>query len=275
MELHCRNKTLHLDSPKIMGIINATPDSFSDGGKYKSIDDVLFEVDDMLRFGADIIDIGGESTRPGYVSIPSDEEIDRISSVVNAITSRFDTVVSVDTYKYDVAKFALESGVHIINDVTGLHAYPDIAKLVAQYNAGIILTFNNIYANKYSKSDIINTAKHYINDSVDMVLKNHVSASSIVIDPGIGFGTTREQDMELIRNARSLYGIGCYPLLAGLSRKRIIGHLLDRDTDPGDRDCGTAGACIACLLLEFNILRVHNVRCVTDAINAFRGIYKC
>lgn len=274
MRIKCRNKILPLDDVCVMGIINVTPDSFSDGGKYKTSNDVLFEVEKMVKCGVDIVDIGAESTRPGFTQISENEEIDRLSDIITDIVNKFDVIVSVDTYKYNVAKYALECGCHIINDVTGLHSSPDIATIVRQYSAGIVLMFNNSVAsrNTISTSDIINIAKKYIDESLKIAHNAKIEDDSIIIDPGIGFGTTREQDIALMKNSKSMITQNKYPLLVGCSRKRTIEYLVDRQCHPLERDFGSIAASLACATNGFNIIRIHNVEGMIDAIKCFRPL---
>ena len=235
LKLTCRDKELQIkDMPLVMGILNVTPDSFSDGGSYVMIDKALFHVEEMVRSGASIIDIGGESTRPGAEYVDEDEEMARVIPVIEKVSREFDVVISVDTYKASTAEESLKAGCHIINDVYGFLKEGKMAEVVRRYDAGCVLMANATL--RTSDEDIIDYANTYLKRSLDVAKAHDISKDKILLDPGIGFGTTREEDLRLLREFD--YGDNC---LIGVSRKRIVAHLLDRETKACERASGSVG----------------------------------
>lgn len=263
--IRCRDKKLIYGTHTIcMGILNVTPDSFSDGGKHVDIDEALAAVEQMIEDGAEIIDVGGESTKPGYIEVPEDEELNRIAPVIARISSEFDALISVDTYKSKVAEGALKEGAHIINDITGLMADPNMAGVIKAYDAACVLMFN-ARTNGEEAGDIIGRASKELQLSVDMAIEAGISEDQIILDPGVGFGTTREQDMELIKSINEL-SLGKYPVLLGVSRKRVIRELMARDSAPVDRDVASAAVALCGVTKGASIIRAHNVRATVDAM---------
>ena len=238
----------------IMGILNMTPDSFSDGGKYNNLDDALFRVESMINDGATIIDIGGESTRPGYTKISDDEEIERIIPIIESVKKCFDTVVSVDTYKSKVAKAALESGSDMINDIWGLKGDMAMASVVASYNVPICIMHNreNTDYNDYM-TDVINDLK----ESVDIALRSGIKEDNIILDPGVGFAKDFEQNLQVINNVNRIVDLG-YPVLLGTSRKSVIAKALDLPVD--ERVEGTIATTVLGYEKGCRIFRVHDVK---------------
>jgi len=263
-----RDKEILLGSKtSIMGILNVTPDSFSDGGKYNSEEEAVNHARDMIVQGADVIDIGGESTRPGFTTISDEEEISRIKPVIARISKECNIVTSVDTYKFEVSRAALEAGAHIINDVTGLKNSPEIANLVKEYNAGIILMFNMRNEGE-SELSVIERAKRELSESVEIALAAGISEDRIMTDPGIGFGTTRMQDIELTKNLSEL-SLGKFPILYACSRKRITAQFAEND-----RDDATMGLSMASVVNGADMIRVHNVKKAFEVVSAFDAIYR-
>jgi len=243
-----------------MGILNITPDSFSDGGAiYGSknhIDNALKKVEEMINDGASIIDVGGESTRPGYVQVSDDEEIYRVCPIIEKINDNFDVVVSVDTYKSKVAKEAVSAGAHMINDIWGFKADRDMASIVALNNLSCCIMHNrDLENNPYTSfyKDIFEDLK----ESVEIALSAGVKEDKIIIDPGIGFGKSYEQNLDMISNIEVLHPLGL-PILLGTSRKSVIGLTLNLPVD--EREEGTMATTTFGVLKGCSIIRVHDVK---------------
>lgn len=246
--LNYQEKTL------IMGILNVTPDSFSDGGKHNRIEAALKWARQMVDDGADLIDIGGESTRPGYTQISAEEELERIVPVIEAIAANIEVPISVDTYKSRVAKGAIEAGAHIINDIWGAKADPQMAKVAAQFDVPIILQHN--------REDVNYT--HFIRDVFNDLYKSiglakiaGVSSEKIILDPGIGFAKSHEQNLEIMRHLDTMVSLG-YPVLLGTSRKRLIGTVLDLPVE--ERMEGTGATVCYGIQKGCHMVRVHDVK---------------
>lgn len=274
MIFKCRDRNLDFGSKTLcMGILNCTPDSFSDGGVNFSYDAAMRSVEEMVKYGADVIDVGGESTRPGFETVSDDEEISRVSPVIESISKNFDVVISVDTYKSPVARAALEAGAHIVNDITGFMADMNMASIVKEYDASCILMFN-ARTNGKMDCDIVARAVRELKESIKIAKNAGIGEDRIIVDPGIGFGTTREEDQELIKNLKMISLCGKYPLLLALSRKRIVAELLGRETLPIERDPASIGLGIAGVINGADMLRVHNVKDTVDALKCFDKFYK-
>lgn len=248
MELNMTEKTW------IMGILNATPDSFSDGGKFNREEAAVNHALLMEAEGADIIDIGGESTRPGSTKVSLEEEVTRVVPVIHSISKAVNVPISIDTYKSEVAKQAIEAGAHIINDVWGAKADPKIAEVAAHCDVPIILMHNRENKNYQSlMRDVIGD----LIESISIAKQAGVKDEKIILDPGIGFAKTHEQNLEVMRNLNQIVQLG-YPVLLGTSRKSLIGNVLDLPVE--ERVEGT-GATV-CLGIErgCHIVRVHDVK---------------
>ncbi len=238
----------------IMGILNVTPDSFSDGGKWTETDRALKHVEEMQKDGADLIDIGGESTRPGHTPVPAQEEMDRVLPMVEAVRSRFDMPISVDTYKACVAEAAVKAGADLINDVWGAKKDPDMAGVMAKTGAVCCLMHNKdeaLYENFLE--DLAEELKY----SVDLVRKAGVEPDKIILDPGVGFGKTYEMNLEAIRHVEVLRRLG-YPVLLATSRKSVIGLALDLPAD--QRVEGTLATTVLGVMKGCAFVRVHDVK---------------
>lgn len=251
VQLDMNNKTW------MMGILNVTPDSFSDGGRYNNQEAAIMQAERMIKDGVDIIDIGGESTRPGYEKISDEEEINRVVPIIKALKERFDKPISIDTYKSEVVRHALEAGADIINDIWGATADPKMAEVAARYQAPIILMHNR------DNMDYRNLMEDMISDlreSIAIVKNAGVPDEKIILDPGIGFAKTYENNLEVMRNLDKIVDMG-YPVLLATSRKRFIGTALDLPVN--ERVEGT-GASI-CLGIErgCHMVRVHDVKEMT------------
>ena len=207
----------------IMGILNVTPDSFSDGGKYGHIDAALKHAEEMLRDGAKIIDVGGESTRPGYVPVSLEEEIERTVPVIEALTKEFGCVMSIDTYKAGVAEAAVQAGAQIINDIWGAKREPDIADVAAKYDVPIILMHNREKA-EYEDA-FMDEVIADLEESVDIAVAAGVANENIWLDPGIGFARNTMQNIWTMQGLRRISDMG-YPVLLGTSRKSLIGNVM-------------------------------------------------
>ncbi|HEX5563377.1 MAG TPA: dihydropteroate synthase [Sporosarcina sp.] len=239
----------------VMGILNVTPDSFSDGGRYGQIDAALKRAEEMLREGAKIIDIGGESTRPGHAPVSLDMELERTVPVIEALVRELDCVISIDTYKADVADAALKAGAKIVNDVWGAKREPRIAEVAAAHGAPIILMHNRekaAYEGPFMDEVIAD-----LEESVSIARKAGVPESDIWLDPGIGFAKDTMQNVLAMQGLRRISDMG-YPLLLATSRKRMIGNILDLPVD--ERMEGT-GATV-CYGIEHgcHLVRVHDVK---------------
>lgn len=261
LKLQAGSHTLHLDQKThIMGILNVTPDSFSDGGRYDQVQRAIKRVGQMLEQGADIIDIGGESTRPGAPRVELDEELERVLPIIQAITSRFNIPISIDTYKAEVAKQALQAGAHIINDVWGAKADPRMAEVAAQTEAPIILMHNR--ENKIYGS-LIKDMLQDLQESLAIVHKAGVKDENIILDPGIGFAKTYDHNLEVMRSLEHIVQLG-YPVLLGASRKLMIGKTLNLPVE--ERVEGTiATACLG-IMKGCQIVRVHDIEKVSRAV---------
>ena len=269
----------------IMGILNITPDSFSGDGLYQGKQAVAAALDQASRFveaGADILDVGGESTKPGAEAVSAEEEKQRVMPVIEALSANLDTVISIDSYKAEVVADALDAGAHLVNDVWGLRADPQLAPLVAARGIPIILMHNRSQPAQaelrerlgaryvgVEYEDLIEVVKRELMESVELAHQAHIPDEHIILDPGIGFGKTVEQNLELLNRCEEIRDLG-YPLLIGPSRKSFIGYTLD--LPPEQRVEGTAAAVAVGILRGADMVRVHDVESMvrvvrmTDAI---------
>lgn len=238
----------------VMGILNVTPDSFSDGGKYSFLENAVAHAKKMLEEGVDIIDVGGESTRPGHEQIPVEEEIARVVPAIKAIKEKMDIPISIDTYKSEVAEAAIAAGADIINDIWGAKYDPVIAAVAAKYQVPIILMHNR---NGTSYTDFWNEVKSDVEESVQIALEAGVKKEQIWLDPGIGFGKNTRQNIEMMQLLERFVGLG-YPVLLGASRKSMIGKVLGVPVSErleGSLASACYGAGKGC-----SIIRVHDVK---------------
>ncbi|MFD1883997.1 dihydropteroate synthase [Paenibacillus wenxiniae] len=248
--------SLRLDqTTRIMGILNITPDSFSDGGSYTSVERAIAHAKQMVEEGADIIDIGGESTRPGHEPVSEQEELNRVLPVIQALRQQLPELpLSIDTYKAEVARQAIEAGAHIINDVWGGMADERMFDVVAELGCPYILMHNR-YNMEYT--DLATDVRHDLEQRIQYALAAGVTPQQIIIDPGIGFAKTGEHNLELMRRLDELHPLG-YPLLLGTSRKRFIRSVLD--AAPDDVVEGTLATTALGIAQGCQIIRVHDVR---------------
>lgn len=255
------------NDPIIMGILNVTPDSFSDGGKWDNIDVALKHTEDMIRDGAKIIDVGGESTRPGYTLISDEEEISRVVPVIEKIKENFDVPISLDTYKTNVARAGVEAGADMINDVWGLKWKDrDMADLVAKSKAAVCIMHNK---DNISYSNYVEDVLAELKESIDIAHKAGVNDSQIVVDPGVGFGKDYEQNLLIIKYVDRLKELS-YPVLLGTSRKSVIGLTLDVDKD--NRMAGTVATTVMGYERGCSIFRVHDVKENYEALMMAKAI---
>ncbi len=238
----------------LMGILNVTPDSFSDGGKFNSLEKAVFHAKEMLAQGADIIDIGGESTRPGYVPISEEEEIERIVPIIKAIKREIDIPISVDSYKSKVIEASLVAGADLINDIWGLKKDPKMANIAAKYDAACLIMHNRESASYHQfMPELLDDLKESINIAYDA----GVSDEKIIIDPGIGFAKTHEQNLEVMSQLEMLQTLG-HPVLLAASKKRMIGTALNLPID--QRVEGTVATTVIGIMKKCDFIRVHNVQ---------------
>jgi dihydropteroate synthase len=238
----------------IMGILNATPDSFSDGGKYNNIEQAVERAKEMVENGADIIDIGGESTRPGYTVISEEEEIERVVPVIEAIAKHVSVPISIDTYKAKVAQSAIEAGAHIINDIWGAKADKGMAAVAAKYNVPIILMHNR---NDRDYSLFIRDVLNDLYESINIVKQAGVRDDQIILDPGIGFAKDLNENILMMQNLDILTALG-YPVLLGTSKKSMIGQALDLPVK--ERMEGTGASVCYGIQKGCQIIRIHDVK---------------
>ena len=252
----------------IMGILNVTPDSFSDGGKFNQIDAALKHVEEMIGDGADVIDIGGESTRPGYTKISDDEETGRVVPVIEAVKKEFGIPISVDTYKSGVAEAAAQAGADLINDIWGLKYDARMAEVIAKYHAACCLMHNR------EKAEYEEFQKDFIEDMkecVRLAKEAGIADEKIILDPGVGFGKTYEMNLEIIAHLEILQELG-YPVLLGTSRKSVIGLTLDLPVD--QREEGTMVTTVYGVQKGSAFVRVHDVEKNLRAIKMTKALMR-
>ncbi|RXZ71583.1 dihydropteroate synthase [Fusobacterium necrophorum] len=258
MKLQCRELELELGRRTyIMGILNLTPDSFSDGGKYNQIEAALQHAKEMIEEGADILDIGGESTRPGHIQISEEEEIERVLPVIRGLRKQFPHVLlSIDTYKWRVAEAALQEGVHILNDIWGLqYDRGEMAALAKKYEVPVVLMHNQ-NTEEYQE-DRVQALRKFFKKSFEIAERAGLSKEKLLLDPGLGFGKGFLGDVELLGRLSELRDMG--PILLGTSKKRFIGTLL-QGLPPEERVEGTAATTVIGIQQGVDIVRVHNVK---------------
>jgi len=256
----------------LMGILNVTPDSFSDGGQFLTIDRAVHHAEEMLKSGADILDVGGESTRPGFTPISADEELTRVIPIIEKLTLTFDCPVSIDTYKPEVAKAALAAGACIINDINGFQQFPEMAAITYQYKAGAVLMHNaRLYRSENAASDIMSDICIFLQKSCKIALDAGLKPEQLMLDPGIGFGVTPDESIAMIARLSELNQMAL-PILLGPSRKKFIGHLLGSSAG---RLNGTIAAAVAGILQGADFIRVHDVKEVAEAAKIADAILRC
>lgn len=253
----------------IMGILNVTPDSFSDGGDFNNIDVAVNHAKQMVKEGADIIDLGGESTRPGHNYVDAKEELRRVTPVIKKLKEQIDVPISVDTYKAEVAKASLELGADMINDVWGLRKDSNMASVIASYDAYVCIMHNQ--EGTHYEKDIIQSMKDFLLESIEIGLKAGIKKEKIILDPGIGFGKTFEQNLEVLKRLGELKILG-YPILLGTSRKSVIGNVLN--VEPKERVEGTIATTVLGIRDGVDLVRVHDIKENIRASKMADAIYR-
>jgi len=274
---HVRNQTFHWgDRTYLMGVLNVTPDSFSDGGLFHSLEAAIVQARSLITAGADILDIGGQSTRPNAVEISLEEELERVLPIIRAVRQESDVPLSIDTTRSAVVEAAIAAGADIVNDISGATfdaaMLPTVAKLgvpiVLMHTRGTPQTMQQLT----DYNDLINDILTFLKERVDAAIACGVDRSRLAIDPGIGFAKTYAQNLEILRRLPEFSTLGC-PLLVGASRKSFIGHILDQP-DPQQRVWGTAAACCAAIVGKADLLRVHDVREMNDVCRVADALFR-
>lgn len=255
----------------IMGILNVTPDSFSDGGLFAGEAQALAQAERLVGEGAAILDIGGESTRPGHTPVSAEEEQARVLPVIRALAGRLTVPISIDTYKASTARAALEAGARIVNDVWGLQREPDIASVAAGHGAPVIVMHNRETIDP--GIDIVADMFAFFERSLAIARRAGIPDGDIVLDPGVGFGKTWDQHLEALRRLPEIRTLG-FPLLVGVSRKSLLGRLHDRETKPADRLYGSLAAHALAATLGADIVRVHDVAAHVDAMRVVDAVMR-
>ncbi len=264
----------------LMGVLNVTPDSFSDGGDFNTIESAIMQAENMVKNGVDIIDIGGQSTRPGAAEISLVEELDRVLPVVQILRQNADIFadipISIDTTKAQVAKAAVEAGADIINDISGATFDPEILSTVAKLQVPIILMHlrgtPQTMQTLTDYRDLIGEIGEFLQSRIAAAVAAGMDKSQIIIDPGIGFAKTHSQNLEILRDLRKFRYLDC-PILVGVSRKSFIGHILNQP-EAKQRVWGTAAACTGAIANSADILRVHDVREMHDVCQVADAIFR-
>ena len=250
----------------IMGILNVTPDSFSDGGNYTAIDKALFRVEEMIKEGMDIVDIGGESTRPGYQQITDEEEIERVVPIIEQVRARFDVPISLDTYKSQVAYHGIKAGADMINDIWGLKADDKMAQVIAKGKVPCCLMHNRKEQEyDFFVEDVCNDLK----GSIKLAIDAGISKENIMLDPGVGFAKSYQQNLEIIRNIEKVTSLE-YPVLLGVSRKSVIGLSLDLPVE--ERLNGTLALSAYGMMKGCAFLRVHDIRQNKEVVRMLEAV---
>ncbi|MEP6847773.1 MAG: dihydropteroate synthase [Acidobacteriota bacterium] len=271
-------RKIFLDRTLVMAILNITPDSFSDGGRFMSTYDAIRRAEACIDEGADILDIGGESTRPGSLRVDAEDEIARVIPVIEAIAKRFDIPISIDTTKSGVARRAIDAGAEIVNDISGLRFDPMIANLAAESSCGLVLmhsrgTFETLHTEP-PVEDVLAEVRTGLHNSVDKALAARVSEQQIVLDIGIGFGKTLPQNLELLANIDKIRdAFPQLPLLVGVSRKSFIGKLLG-GASLDERLSGSLAATVIVAAGGAKIVRVHDVKETIEALKIADPVFK-
>lgn len=273
MQLRCAGFTLDLSTPKVMGIINVTPDSFSDGGQYSQVESAVDHALKLIDDGADVLDIGGESTRPNATPVPLEEELQRVIPVIEALVAKNIPVpISIDTYKPAVMKAALAAGASIVNDVRAL-LEPTALQIVAESNAGLCLmhmqgTPQTMQENPHYEN-VVTEVKDFLRQRRDACLAAGIQQDRILLDPGFGFGKTRAHNITLAKSLAELLDLGC-PLLVGLSRKSVLGQVTGNDVDA--RLYASIAAAVISAMQGAHLLRVHDVRATVEALKVVTAL---
>ena len=259
----------------VMGIVNLSPDSFYRESRCKTLEQVLIKAERMIKEGADIIDIGAESTRPGSVSISEQEELDRLLPVLTKLVKVVKIPISVDTYKPVVAKKVLQAGATIINDITGLQRFEEMARIISQFNAGVILMHmqgspENMQ-DRPQYADVVSEILEYLQRSIDIAIEVGIDPKKIAVDPGIGFGKTDSHNLQILKNLNRFKELD-KPVLLGVSRKSLIGNILNIPAE--DRLIGSLAATAFGLMQGVTIIRTHDVQATRQTVKIAQAIMK-
>jgi len=274
VRIEMRGHVLDLEArPAVMGILNVTPDSFYDGGEYAGVEEAVSRAREMAREGADIIDVGGESTRPGSAAVTVEEEIARVGPVVERILHEIDIPVSIDTRNAEVARAMLDLGAHMINDVSGLRHDREMAGVVSEHGVPVVVMHMRGSPRDMQEhtdyADVVSEVRRELMERVEAANAAGVNRDKILIDPGIGFAKTAEQSAQIIARLDEFVGLG-YPVVLGPSRKSFMGKLLG--LAPEDRLEATIATCIWAMLKGVKVLRVHDVGSVVRAVGMIRAV---
>jgi dihydropteroate synthase len=253
----------------VMGILNVTPDSFSDGGRFQDLDAAQGQAARLIEEGAALLDIGGESTRPGHTPVPAEEEQARVLPAIRALSPALSVPISIDTYKASTAEAALKAGARIVNDVWGLQREPEIARVAAHHGAPVVVMHNRERVDP--SLDIVDEMLAFFERSLAIARRAGIPDRDIVLDPGIGFGKSWEQHLEALRRLAELKALG-FPLLVGVSRKSVLGRIHNAATAPADRLYGSIAAHVTAASLGADIVRVHDVRPHVEACQVVDAI---
>ncbi|MGQ0442436.1 MAG: dihydropteroate synthase [Methylophilaceae bacterium] len=272
MRFHCGNFQLNLNRPYIMGIVNVTPDSFSDGGQFDTIDKAVAHAQDLIAEGADILDIGGESTRPNATPVSLQQELSRVIPVIEALAKQVSIPISIDTYKPAVMQAAIDAGASIVNDARALQENGAL-EMVANSNAGVCLMHMQgtpqTMQNNPQYADVVGEVSHFLMERIQLCKQAGIAENRIVIDPGFGFGKSRAHNISLIKQLELFTNIG-YPLLVGLSRKSVLGQVTGQDVD--SRLYASVAASVIAALKGAKIIRVHDVKATMEALKVVAAI---
>lgn len=269
--INCGPYTITFERTRLMGIVNVTPDSFSDGGRFFGADEAVWHGLELVESGADILDIGGESTRPGSDEVSAKEELNRVLPVIERLLAETEVPISIDTRKPEVARECLQCGIHIVNDVGGLRE-PEMRKAIAEFKAPAVVMHmlgepkTMQVAPHYD--DVVQEVKQFFEQQIALAQAEGIE--QLILDPGVGFGKTLEHNLEILRRLDLFTSLG-YPLLLGTSRKRFIGMITGEDS-PQEREPGTIASNVIGIIKGANILRVHNVKSCRQAVQVCEAI---
>ena len=273
MKWRCGDRLLTLERTLVMGVLNVTPDSFSDGGRWFDHRAAIDHAREMVGHGADLLDIGGESTRPGAEPVPEEEELRRVLPVIEAVVKETDVPISIDTRKASVARRAVEAGALIVNDTGGEEADPEMPAVAAETGAGIVFMHSRgtpaTMRNLTDYTDVVTDVARFLKDAAGRLIEAGVTRESIVLDPGFGFAKNADQNLELLDRLDEIIAIG-YPVLAGTSRKSFIGAVLDLPED--QRVEGTAATVAWAMSRGAHIVRVHDVEPIVRVVRMSQAI---
>ena len=268
MKLSCGNRTLDLSTAHVMGILNVTPDSFSDGGQFNQLDKAIAHAESMVAEGATILDVGGESTRPGAAAVSVAEELERVVPVVEHIAARLDVAISVDTSTAEVIRESAKAGAHLINDVRALRREGAL-QAAAETGLPVCLMHMQGEPDTMQKNprydDVVQDVRNFLKERIEAARAAGIASEQILLDPGFGFGKTRIHNYTLLNRLEQIAALG-YPLLTGLSRKRMIADVLNASDDATERDDASAAAATVCAMKGARIIRAHNVKKTWEAL---------